>query len=469
MLRKLTSKILILLLMGAMLSGVPVASVKAQTPAPKQEQKTAVAPAPAHAQFASDQAALVTEFEVNGLKVLVKRRAGSQTVAAGLFLRGGSRNLTEKNAGIESLTLDIATEGSRNFPRERLRSEVSRMGTVITSGANYDYSVLSMASTRTNFERSWEIFTDAALHPSFTREDFERVKSRTVISLRDDVDSPDSYLQRLQEKVAYAGHPYANSPRGTAETVSNLTLEDVRKYHAQMMETSRLLLVVVGDLDPAQVRERVSGAFGKLPRGDYHPQPLPQLSFNAPAVEVTERGLPTNYVQGYFVAPPLTADDIYAMRIASNILSQLVYQEVRERRNLSYAPDAFLNSQGANIGGLSVTAVNANQAVKVMLEQISLLQNNRLLPQVIQNTIAGYLTNYYIRQETNIAQTGELAQYELIGGGWRNSINILERLRAVTPEDVQRVSQRYMRNIRFVVLGNPASVDKSIFAPPLTE
>lgn len=469
MLRKLTSKILILLLMGAMLSGVPVSSVRAQAPAVKQEQKAAVAPTPAYAQFASDQAALVTEFEVNGLKVLVKKRAGSQTVAAGLFLRGGSRNVTEKNAGIESMMLDIATEASKNFPRERFRSELSRMGTVITSGSNYDYSVLSMASTRGSFDRSWEIFTDAALHPAFAREDFERVKSRTVISLRDDVDSPDSYLQRLQEKVAYTGHPYANSPRGTAETVSNLTLEDVRKYHAQMMETSRLLLVVVGDLDPAQMRERVSASFGKLPRGDYKPQPLPQLSFNAPMVEVTERGLPTNYVQGYFVAPPLTADDIYAMRIASNILSQLVYQEVRERRNLSYAPDAFLNSQGANIGGLSVTAVNANQAVKVMLEQISLLQNNRLLPQIIQNTVAGYLTNYYIRQETNIAQTGELAQYELIGGGWRNSINIIERLRAVTPEDVQRVSQRYMRNIRFVVLGNPASVDKSVFTTPLSE
>jgi zinc protease len=469
MLRKLTSKILILLLMGAMLSGVPVASIKAQTSTAKPEQKAAIAPTPAHAQFASDQAALVTEFEVNGLKVLVKKRAGSQTIAAGLFLRGGSRNVTEKNAGIESLMLDIATEASKNFPRERFRSELSRMGTVITSGSNYDYSVLSMASTRGSFDRSWEIFTDAALYPAFAREDFERVKSRTVISLRDDVDSPDSYLQRLQEKVAYTGHPYANSPRGTAETVNNLTLEDVRKYHAQMMETSRLLLVVVGDLDPARVRERVSATFGKLPRGDYKPQPLPQLSFNAPTVEVTERGLPTNYVQGYFVAPPLTADDIYAMRIASNILSQLVYQEVRERRNLSYAPDAFLNSQGANIGGLSVTAVNANQAVKVMLEQISLLQNNRLLPQVIQNTVAGYLTNYYIRQETNIAQTGELAQYELIGGGWRNSINIIERLRAVTPEDVQRVSQRYMRNIRFVVLGNPASVDKSVFTTPLSE
>jgi predicted Zn-dependent peptidase len=56
-----------------------------------------------------------------------------------------------------------------------------------------------------------------------------------------------------------------------------------------------------------------------------------------------------------------------------------------------------------------------------------------------------------------------LAQYELIGGGWRSSVAFLERLTAVTPGDIQRVSQKYMRNIRFVVLGNPRSVDMVVF------
>ena len=147
-------------------------------------------------------AALVTEFEVNGLKVLVKRREGSQTVAAGLFLRGGSRNITAENAGIESLMLAVATEASKGFPRERMRAETARMGTVIGAGANYDYSVLTLTSTRQNFDRSWEIFTDVALNPSFTAEDVQLVQSRMVSALRDDTDDPDTYLQRLQERVA---------------------------------------------------------------------------------------------------------------------------------------------------------------------------------------------------------------------------------------------------------------------------
>jgi predicted Zn-dependent peptidase len=110
-----------------------------------------------------------------------------------------------------------------------------------------------------------------------------------------------------------------------------------------------------------------------------------------------------------------------------------------------------------------VTAVDANQSIRLMLSEIARLQNEAVGSDDIRAVIAQYLTTYYLGQETNAAQAGELAQYELIGGGWRNSVDFLERLEAVTPADIQRVSQKYMRNIRFVVLGNPKSVDTVVF------
>lgn len=409
------------------------------------------------------QAALVSEFDVNGLKVLVKKREGSLTVAAGLFIRGGSRNITEQNAGIEALMLDVASEASTNFTRERLRSDLARMGTLIRYGINPDYSVLSLGCTRPNFERSWQIFTDVALHPSFTKEDVALIQQRQVTSRRDDNDDPDTYLQRLQDKVAYVNHPYLNRTEGTAETLSRLTPDDLRQFHHKMMETSRLLLVIVGDLNPVKVREQVAASFGKLPRGNYRAEPVPQLNFDRSTVDITPRALPTNYIQGLYTAPSPTSPDMDAMRIASSILRDRVFEEVRARRNLSYAPDAFLRTQGANIGGIYVTAVDANQAVRVMLDEITRLQREPISSQEIQAIIAQYLTGYYLGQETNAAQAGDLAQYELLGGGWRNSVEVIERLKAVTPADVQRVAQKYMRNIRFVVLGNPESVNASIF------
>jgi zinc protease len=409
------------------------------------------------------QASLVSEFEVNGLKVLVKRRAGSPTVAAGLFIRGGSQNVTRENAGIESLMLSAATEASVNFPRTRMRSELARMGTVISSSVNYDYSVLAVTCTRPNFDHSWQIFADVANNPLFTKEDVSLLQARIVSTLRDDTDDPDTYLQRLQERVAYAGHPYLNRGEGTAESVAKLTPEDLRAYHQKVMQTSRLLLVIVGDLEATKLRTAVTSAFGKLPRGDYRPAPPPQLTFEKSTVEVTAKSLPTNYINGVFAAPSLTSPDIYPMRVASAILRDRVFEEVRVRRNLSYAPSAFLGTQGANIGGLYVTAVDANQAVKVMLGEISYLQREPVSPEDIQSVVAQFLTSYYLGQETNAAQAAELAQFEIIGGGWRNSVEFIERLKAVTPAEVQNVARKYMRNIRFVVLGDPTRINPSVF------
>ena len=409
------------------------------------------------------QAALVSEFEVNGLKVLVKRREGSLTVSAGLFIRGGAANINASNAGIETLMLSASTEATTGFTRDVMRNELSRMGTVIGSSSNNDYSVLSLACTRMHFDRSWQLFTDVILRPSFTKEDVALVQQRTIVSLSDDTDNPDVYLQKLQDQVAYVGHPYLNDTDGTPETVARLTPDDLRKYHDKLMETSRLLLVIVGDLNVTEVKDLITASIGKLPRGSYKPQPVPALAFEKSTVEVTPRALPTNYVQGLFSAPSLNSPDIYAMRVASSLLRDRVFEEVRVKRNLSYAPDAFLRSQAANVGGFYVTAVDANQAVRVMLNEVGKLQQQPVRADEIQGIIAQYLTTYYLGQETNAAQAGELAQNELIGYGWRTSTDFLEKLSAVTPADVQRVSQKYMRNIRFVVLGDPKSVDTGVF------
>jgi zinc protease len=443
--------ILLLVLAGLLLAGGRANAQQPQTATPDFQSVIA------------RQASLVSEFDVNGLKVLVKRREGSLTVATGLFIRGGAENITAENAGIEAFMLDVASEASAGYPRERLRQELSRTGTVIGSSSNYDYSVLSMTSTRNYFDRSWDIFVDVALHPSFSKDDVARVQSRTVAALRDDTDEPDTYLQRLQERVAYAGHPYLNRPEGTAESIARLTAEDLRAYHQRIMQTSRLLLVIVGDLDAAQLKSRIAAAFGKLPRGDYKAQPPPQLSFTSSTVDVTQRELPTNYVQGVFAAPPITSPDIYPMQVASSLLRDRVFEEVRVKRNLSYAPNAFLGSQAANVGGIYVTAVDANQAVRVMLNEMARLQREPISQDDINSVVAQFLTTYYLGQETNAAQGALLAEYELIGGGWRHSLEFLQKLRAVTPADVQRVSQKYMRNIRFVVLGNPAQIDKTVF------
>ncbi len=411
----------------------------------------------------AQQASLVTEFEVNGMKVLVKRRASAPTFAAGLFVRGGVRNYTEANAGIENFALSVATEAGKKFNRQQVRRQIASTGSSIGAGSSRDYSSIAFVSTRENFDRMWELFADVAIDPAFAADDVERIRQQLIAGLREAETSPDAALQAAQERSIYAGHPYALNPNGTIKNVSAFTAADLRNYHRSLMQTSRLLLVVVGDIDAEQLKAKVTQSFGKLPRGNYKEAPLPPLDFSRPTVDVTTRNIPTNYVQGTFAAPSLNNPDYFAMRVATTILQQLVYEEVRVKRQLSYAPNAELNNFGANTGTIYVTSVDANQSVQVMLAQVNDLKTRSLNDQMIAGMAGQFLTNYYVAQETNSAQVAELARYELIGGGWRNSFEFLNKIREVTAKDVQAVANKYMKNVRFVVIGNPQTIDEKIF------
>ena len=98
-----------------------------------------------------------------------------------------------------------------------------------------------------------------------------------------------------------------------------------------------------------------------------------------------------------------------------------------------------------------------------MLREVENLKTEAIEERQISQIRGRFLPIYYLEQESNAAQALELAKYELIGGGWRNAFQFLERIREVTPADVQAVARKYMKNIRFVVVGDPRAVDRAIF------
>ncbi|MDH3492919.1 MAG: insulinase family protein, partial [Acidobacteriota bacterium] len=390
----------------------------------------------------ASQKASVTEFDVNGLRVLVRKRENAKTVSGGLFIKGGARNITAKSAGIERLTLQVATEASKSYSRDVLRRELAQTGSALGAGVTNDYGVINFATTSANYARTWKVFSDVVLNPTFADPDVERVREVILTGLRNREDDADDYLDSLQEQLIYSDHPYANDVSGTEETISSFKPADLRAYHKDLMQTSKLLLVIVGNVDPATVEEGVRSSFGKLPVGRYKETAYPKLDFSKPTLDVTARELPTNYIKGVFNAPSLKDDDYYPMRVAITILRNRLFEEVRQRRQLSYAPNASLDNFEVNTGNIYVSAVDANRTMTVMLDEIKRLRRDLVREYDIESVAGGFLTSYYLDQETNAAQAVDLAKFELIGGGWENSFSLLDRIRSVKPEDVRAVSQK---------------------------
>src|SRR5262249_12083494 len=156
-------------------------------------------------------------------------------------------------------------------------------------------------------------------------------------------DDPDATVATASDRLLYRAHPYINRPTGTPESINALTAADLKSYHARMLETSRMLVVFVGDAPLNDIRSKVEASFGKLQRGDYKDAPLPAFQNAAkPEFEINNRTVQTNYIRATFAAPPLDSADYPAMSVLINILQQLFFQEVRVKRNLSYGADANL-------------------------------------------------------------------------------------------------------------------------------
>jgi zinc protease len=455
----LAGNIVLALAAWAVMSGGAWAQVAAtaQKTAPAAPQSTGAA------RTAADDT--TTDFTLaNGLKVIHRFVKGNEVVAARVYFRGGARNINEKNAGIETLLFEVAQAGTKNFTKSQINRELARMGTVVNSGGGYDYSVLASLSVRQHFDRSWQLLTDMALNPTFDEKEVALERDRLVNALRQEGDDPETYVTSQSEKLLYAAHPYSNRPFGTVESVGKLTAADLKAYHAAHLMASRLLVVVVGNVTQDEVRRKVEAAFGKLPKGDYKGEPPPAFrEAETPEFKLIERNVPTYYIRGVFAAPSIGHPDYPALMVATNIIYQQFFQEVRVKRNLSYAPNIELLTQGANSGFISVSTPKPNEALKVMFDQIELIQQNVIRKEALPEILTGFLTTYYRNLETNDAQAARLGEYELLAGDWRKALTWIDDVNRVTPEDINRVANKYLKTFRFAVIGDKAAFDPALF------
>jgi zinc protease len=406
-----------------------------------------------------------TDFvTANGLKIIHRRVQGNEVVAVQIYFRGGSRNITEKNAGIETLLFEVAQQGTKNFSKSQINRELARLGTVVDSAGSYDYSVIAMKCVRQNFDRSWQLLSDIILNPLFEEKEVALAKDQIINGLRQQNDIPESQAALISSNLLYKSHPYINSPDGTIQSVGSLTAADLKAHHAKLLQTSRMTVVVVGNLMLDEVKQKVDASFGKLSKGDYVPVAPPVFSNASHAdFQLVEKGVATNYIRGTFAAPPVDHPDYPAFYVAVNILGQLFFQEVRVKRNLTYTADASLLTNGSNSGFIVVTTAKPNETIRVMFDQIDFLQRNELREDGLHSLIGGMLTSYYSKLETNDAQAVRLAEYELLGGGWRRLQSWIDDLNKVTPEDVQRVSNTYLKNFHFAAIGSASQFDRALF------
>ena len=418
--------------------------------------------APALATAQTDTA--TTTFEVNGLKVILRRNTANDVVAANVYLLGGTQQLSPATQGIEALVLQSAERGTKKFPREATRRVVARLGSVIGIGPSEDWTVFGFTSIRSTFDSTWAVFADRLVAPTLDSSEVELVRARMIAAVVDAQNSPDPLVNRLADSLSYVGHPYGFAPEGTESALRSITLANVRNYQATQMVASRMLLVVVGNIERSRLEQLVQGTLGKLPRGTYMWTPPHQPAKLGRALVVREAALPTNYLLGYYAGPTAREPDYQALRVATAVLSGRFFTEIRSRRNLSYEVDAPFVERAISTGGVYVTTTDPNQTLQIMRAEIDRLQRELIDAGGLERLVQQFITDFFLRNETNGDQATFLARAQIYQGDYRIANHFVDDLRRVRPEDVRRVARQYMHDFRFVYLGKPDALSRSLIA-----
>jgi zinc protease len=436
--------------------GLALAAVLLVVAAERLESRVAARSAPPPAAPADT---LVSMYDVGGVSVIQRRTPAGEIVALRVYLLGGSRQVDATNAGIEPLMLIASEYGTKSYPGNATRSAQSRTGSAVVVGTEADWTTLEFVGLAEDFDSTWAVVADRLVHPTLDSATIAIAKQRTLVAARARVDGPDGIVRQIAESLAFAGHPYRNPTGGTIASLTAITPAMVRAYHAANMVTSRLLVVVAGNVSRAQVENAVKRTLATLPAGTYKWSLPERWQPKATAIAVRSQQLPTNYIVGMFGGPIASSREVIALQEGLGIIGGRMYGPMRDS-GLTYAAGAGFLSRGASGGMIMVSTGSPDRAHKIINESIELMVGSFPAPTTMFNT-QNWEKQYLSAIETAASTVDLLGDSYLYHGDFRYFENFGNELRQLGAGDVSRAVRAYVKNIQWAYLGDTLKLPRA--------
>jgi zinc protease len=413
-----------------------------------------VATDPRHPPAATGPDTLTTAYAVSGLRVVQRISRANDVVAVRLYLLGGTRQLTERTAGIEALLLHASASGTAQFPGDEARRAMARTGSVVVLDPDLDWTVFGFTGLAGDLDAAWRVFADRVMRPTLSDAAVGQARGKLMSNAHRRYTQPDLRVRRLAIRSVFADHPYGLDPGGTETSLAALTAEDLKRYAQDQLVTSRMLLVVVGNVERAHVESLVTATLGQLPPGSYHwtlPPPPPDQHAHW---LIEDRPIPTTYLLGYFAGPPPTSREYWAFRVATALLSSRLHRVIRVERSLSYAAFAPFLDYALPVGGAYVSTPKPHETVPLVVQQIEAVETRRLDRFGLARFIDSFGFDYLAENASAAGQAELLARAELYLGSYQHADDFIKRLHTVSADDIRYVAVRYMSHIQYAYLGD---------------
>lgn len=399
------------------------------------------------------------DMTVDGVKVIVEP-SGNDIVEIQTIIKGGVQNYPSDKCGIESLAMTALSEcGTMRHDKNSFKNQLDKVSAELYGISGKDYSVIRMNCIKSDFTTVWPLYAEAITQPLFDAKEFARIKQDAINQIKQDDSQPDAAIDKYANKVAFAGRNYGNDPEGTVEIVEKLTPEETKAYYHSILTRSRMVMVVVANLDKTTIEQKVGQLLAGVKQGA--PYELKKSFFRVykNTFSAEERGLATNYVEGITSGPEPGTPDFNAFNVAMRIFANRHFLEVRTNNGLSYAPQAWFSNGSTAVAKFSVSTTQPDKYIEVFDKLVDKIKTEGFKADEVADMKVTYLTGFYYRQETNYAQATSLASSEVLFNNWHRSLTLVDDVKKLTVNDISDAFRKYIGNIVWVYQGDPKKVN----------
>ncbi|HJZ70729.1 MAG TPA: pitrilysin family protein [Vicinamibacterales bacterium] len=397
----------------------------------------------------------------NGMRVWTVRHTQVPLVAFTLLMRRGAGSDPVGKDGLAAVTADMLDEGSGDRSSIQIHEALARLGAQFDTDIGSDATVASVTVLSRFAEPVLGLLSDVVARPALREHDFARVRQLRLHRLTQMRDMPGALADRAFLKLLYGPHPYGHSPVGSEASLTAMTIDDVRAFHARAIRPSAATLIAVGDTEHDEIVRLAAGAFadwtGTGEADVAADGPAPQ----APPITVVPRPrAPQSELRIGQVAAARDTPDYHALVVANTILGgQFVSRinlNLREHRGLTYgARTGFEFRRLPGPFALQASVQTSGTAVAIQ-ESIGEIAGIRGLRPVTDDELAlgiaaltrGYARNFETAEQIARAAM-QLALYDLPDDYFAEFV---PRTEAVTSDDVSRVMTQHLDPSRLVTV-----------------
>ncbi|MGI5824907.1 MAG: M16 family metallopeptidase [Bacillota bacterium] len=397
-----------------------------------------------------------TDVLPNGIRVITEEMPEVYSVTAGIWVGTGSAYETPESAGVSHFLEHMLFKGTERRSYTEIAEIMERVGGQMNAFTSKEYTCFYIKALSENLDLGLDVLSDMYLNSVFAESEYQKEKSVILEEINMYLDSPEDMTADLFNAVIMPEHTYGKPIIGTVESVSNMTREDIVRYHHQAYAADQTIVVVAGSVKHDEVVKKVEkymGAHG----GSWQKPQLTEPQYKAGQGFAKKDIEQVHVMLGVPGVSGLHPDN-YKLSMMTYVLGggmcSRLFQEVREKRGLTY--NVYSYNGGSSKGGLiysygSTSPKNVSELVKVIGCEMAKLIAYGITDDELFRAQAQMKCGLLMGLENTGNVMARLGRSQSSFGLVRDIDTIVNDIMAVTKDDVQRVAAEYLTADRLVL------------------